>query len=490
MKKRVINLKQEHANWNFDNSYHHLPNIFYTKVKPSPARKPHILLFNDQLAKSLGLNIDFFKNELGTNILSGNELPKGADPLAQAYAGHQFGQFTMLGDGRAILLGEQMTPDQKRFDIQLKGAGQTAYSRGGDGRGVLGPMLREYIISEAMHALQVPTTRALAVTETGNSVYREDIEKGAVLTRVSSSHLRVGTFQYAVAWGTVADLKALADYAIDRHYPHIKHDNNPYVSLLEQVIERQAKLIAKWQLIGFVHGVMNTDNMTISGETVDYGPCAFIDIYDPNTVFSSIDREGRYRYNNQPAIGAWNLTRFAETLIPLFDADEEKAIEIAQEKLVIYKEQYESLLFSGMLLKLGLRTERHGDANLIDELLRIMEEEKLDYTNTFIHLTTGDIKEFDKNERLQKWIKKWQYRLKDEGKSGEQIKKLMKRHNPSIIPRNYYVEEALSQAKNGNMTYVKALQHVLAHPYDYTEEQEKYRYIPESFSHYQTFCGT
>lgn len=483
-------MERQRAGWNFDNRYEKLPDIFYTKVKPTPVREPKIVLFNEEVAKQLGLNDKFFQRNAGSDVLGGNQLPKSASSIAQAYAGHQFGHFTMLGDGRAILLGEQITPQNERYDIQLKGAGQTPYSRGGDGRGVLGPMLREYLISEAMYQLNVPTTRSLAVTETGLSVQRETEEKGAILTRIASSHIRVGTFQYAAAWGTEEELQILADYTIERHFPQIKNDVNPYLSLLEGVVKRQANLIAKWQLIGFVHGVMNTDNMTISGETIDYGPCAFIDQYDPNTVFSSIDHNGRYRYNNQPAIGAWNLTRFAETLISLIDENEQKAIEKAQDILMKYKTIYEEAWRSGMRLKLGLLTEMKGDDELINDLLKIMENEKLDYTNTFIYLTTGELHEFSENEQFQNWVARWKERVKSEGKSKEQVEAVMKKNNPAIIPRNYYVEKALKVANGGDYTVIKELLHALNNPFEYTDHQKKYRHVPDSFRYYQTFCGT
>lgn len=481
---------RQNAGWNLDNHYHHLSSIFYTETKPTPVRNPKLVLFNEQLANLLGLNAHSLNSEIGANIFSGNDLPQGSVPLAQAYAGHQFGQFTMLGDGRAILLGEQITPDKKRYDIQLKGAGKTPYSRGGDGRAALGPMLREYLISEAMHALGVPTTRALAVVKTGSPVYREDIEEGAILTRVSASHIRVGTFQYAAAWGTIEELKALADYTINRHFPHIINDERPYLSLLEQVINRQAQLIAKWQLIGFIHGVMNTDNMTMSGETIDYGPCAFIDIYDPTTVFSSIDRDGRYRYENQPAIGAWNLTRFAETLIPLIDKDEQKAILLAEEMLMTYKSNYETAWLAGMRLKLGLLEQEDDDDTLINDLLNIMKEEKLDYTNTFVYLTTGEFENIEENKQLKIWYKRWKNRIKNQSKTEAEIEIIMKSNNPSIIPRNYFVEAALEAAEEGNFTVIKRLIEALAQPYAYTDDQKQYREIPESFTHYQTFCGT
>ncbi|MCL9797606.1 YdiU family protein, partial [Frankia sp. AgKG'84/4] len=326
--------------WNFDNSYARLPKSFFTSLNPTPVRSPKLIILNDSLAASLGLNAEALQSETGVAVLAGNQIPEGASPLAQAYAGHQFGHFNMLGDGRALLLGEQMTPLDERFDIQLKGPGRTPYSRGGDGRATLGPMLREYIISEAMHALGIPTTRSLAVVTTGEPVIRETALPGAILTRVAVSHLRVGTFQYAAKWGTVEELRILADYALKRHFPDIDTDENRYLPLLQEVIKRQAGLIAKWQLVGFIHGVMNTDNMTISGETIDYGPCAFMDEYDPATVFSSIDTGGRYAYGNQPNIGGWNLARFAEALLPLLHADQEQAVKLAQDAISEFPELY------------------------------------------------------------------------------------------------------------------------------------------------------
>jgi uncharacterized protein YdiU (UPF0061 family) len=338
--------------WNFDNSYARLPKLFFTSLNPTPVRSPKLIFLNKPLAASLGLNAKSLKSEDGAAVLAGIQIPEGASPLAQAYAGHQFGHFTKLGDGRAILLGEQITPQGERFDIQLKGSGRTPYSRGGDGRAALGPMLREYIISEAMYALGIPTTRSLAVVTTGESIFRETELPGAILTRVASSHLRVGTFQYVANWGTVEELRTLADYTISRHYPEIEADENRYLSLLQEVIKRQAALISKWQLVGFIHGVMNTDNMTISGETIDYGPCAFMDTYDPATVFSSIDIQGRYSYGNQPYIGGWNLARFAETLLPLLHEDEKQAVNLAQDAISNYSELYRRNWLAGMRAKL------------------------------------------------------------------------------------------------------------------------------------------
>lgn len=334
--------------WNFENSYAHLPESMFTRIKPTPVRKPELVILNEPLATTLGLNSTALHSKEGVQNLAGNEVPEGTVSLAQAYAGHQFGHFTMLGDGRAALIGEQITPQGERVDIQLKGAGRTPYSRGGDGRAGLGPMLREYIISEAMHGLGIPTTRSLAVVTTGETIIRETEQPGAILTRVAASHLRVGTFQYVAAWGTVEDVRTLADYTLQRHYPEAVSQENRYLFLLREVIGRQAELIAKWQLVGFIHGVMNTDNMALSGETIDYGPCAFMDVYHPETVFSSIDQQGRYAYGNQPGIASWNLARFAETLLPLLADDQEQAILLAEEEIADFKERSYHHWLSGM----------------------------------------------------------------------------------------------------------------------------------------------
>ena len=342
-------IKQEtKTGWSLEATYTGLPGLFYTRQKPEPVSNPKIIKHNAPLASSLGLDVRELDGQDGAAMLSGNVLPDGAQPIAQAYAGHQFGFFTMLGDGRAVLLGEQITPDGTRFDIQLKGSGITPYSRGGDGRAALGPMLREYIISEAMHGLGIPTTRSLAVVSTGESIYREEELQGAVLTRVASSHIRVGTFEYAAHFGTPEDVKFLADYTIRRHYPECRDTPNRYLSMLSAIVRRQAELIAKWQLVGFVHGVMNTDNMSVCGETIDYGPCAFMDSYAPKTVFSSIDRYGRYAYGNQPDIAVWNLSRLAETLLPLIDKDDQSAVSKAQDSVSLFWERFEGAWLSGM----------------------------------------------------------------------------------------------------------------------------------------------
>jgi len=343
--------------WNLDNSYAGLPASFFSRLSPTPVRAPKLIILNYALATSLGLNVKSLQSNDGVAVLAGNLVPEGALPLAQAYAGHQFGGFTMLGDGRAILLGEQITPQGERFDIQLKGSGRTPYSRGGDGRAALGPMLREYIISEAMYALGIATTRSLAVVITGESVIREREQPGAILTRVAASHLRVGTFQYVSNWGTLEDLRVLADYTLKRHFPDVEADESRYLSLLQEVTKRQAVLIAKWQLVGFIHGVMNTDNMALSGETIDYGPCAFMDAYDPVTVFSSIDLQGRYAYGNQPHIAGWNLARFAETLLPLLHVDQAEAVKLANDALADFTELYHRAWLAGMRAKLGMFNE-------------------------------------------------------------------------------------------------------------------------------------
>ncbi|HYK75312.1 MAG TPA: YdiU family protein [Pseudoneobacillus sp.] len=479
--------------WNFDNSYASLPKSFFTHHNPTPVRSPKLVILNSQLASSLGLNAEALQSENGVEVFAGNRIPEGASPLAQAYAGHQFGHFTKLGDGRAILIGEHITPKGERVDIQLKGPGRTPYSRGGDGRAALGPMLREYIISEAMHALGIPTTRSLAVVLTGEPVIRETDLPGAILTRVAASHIRVGTFQYVANWCTVEELRNLVDYTIKRHYPDIKADENRYLSLLQELIKRQADLIAKWQLVGFIHGVMNTDNMTISGETIDYGPCAFMDTYDPATVFSSIDREGRYAYGNQPYMGLWNLTRFAESLLPLLHENQDQAIKLAEDALSEFGKLYQTNWFSGMRKKLGLFNEGDEDKSLVEDLLNMMQKYRADYTNTFRALT------FDKTEgtvlfgtpEFSKWYEQWQARLGKQQKTKESILQLMKDSNPGVIPRNHRVEEALQAAENGDYSVMERLLLVLSNPYAHSPEQSEYCTLPEPTNRpYKTFCGT
>lgn len=481
--------------WNFDNSYARLPEKFFTKTNPEPARTPELVIFNNELAESLGLDATLLNSDTGARVFSGTEMPEGAEPLAQAYAGHQFGNFTMLGDGRAVLLGEQLTPDNQRFDVQLKGSGKTAYSRGGDGRAALGPMLREYIISEAMHGLGIPTSRSLAVVLTGVPVVRESFLPGAVLTRIASSHLRFGTFQYAAQWGTFEELKALADYAIERHYPSVKTLENPYLELLKNVIARQAQLVAKWQLTGFIHGVMNTDNMTISGETIDYGPCAFLDTYEPARVFSSIDHYGRYSFSNQPKITGWNLARFAETLVPLIDRDQEKAVGLAQEALGDFGNQFQQNWTAGMTAKLGLFGNKEGDDELIDGLLKVMHDHKADFTNTFRALTFDKAEDtaLSGKEDFVEWYNMWKSRLDGQPESAEASHELMRNSNPALIPRNHRVEEAIDAAvSRQDYSLMEKLVRVVKNPYAHSDEQLEFTDTPteDEARAFKTYCGT
>ncbi|MDR0267814.1 protein adenylyltransferase SelO family protein [Paenibacillus sp.] len=485
--------KHKETGWNFDNSYARLPESLFSRIEPTPVRSPKLIILNHPLAASLGLSVQALQGEDGVAVLAGNEVPEGSEPLAQAYAGHQFGYFNMLGDGRAVLLGEQISPQGERVDIQLKGPGRTPYSRGGDGRAALGPMLREYIISEAMHALGIPTTRSLAVVTTGQFATRERDLPGAILTRVAASHIRVGTYQYVAHFGTVEDLRTLADYTLERHYPNVEAGENRYLSLLEGVIKRQAALIAKWQLVGFIHGVMNTDNMTISGETIDYGPCAFMDAYDPATVFSSIDREGRYAYGNQPYIAGWNLARFAETLLPLLHDDQEQAIKLAQDKISEFMDMYQVNWLKGMRAKLGIFNEEDQDEELINDLLRLMEKHHADYTNTFRALTLDTMEGTDLlgAPEFVQWQERWKERLGRQQESEASSKQLMRSSNPAVIPRNHRVEEALEAAsEQGDYSVMERLLAVLSNPYAYTAEQNEYCTLPSSTKPYRTYCGT
>lgn len=486
------------AGWHLDNSYASLPETLHTRMKPTPVQAPALVILNEPLAVELGLNAEALRGAEAVDELAGNRVPEGAAPLAQAYAGHQFGHFNRLGDGRALLLGEQLTPDGERYDIQLKGSGPTPYSRSGDGRAALGPMLREYIISEAMHALGIPTTRSLAVVETGEPTYRETVLPGAILTRVAASHIRVGTFQYAAQWGSAEDLQALADYTIDRHYPEIAEtEHDRYLALLRSVIERQGKLIAQWQLVGFIHGVMNTDNMTLSGETIDYGPCAFMDAYDPATVFSSIDTQGRYAYGNQPAIGGWNLARLAESLLPLLHEDEEEAIRLAEEALAGYAKAFSARWLGGMRAKLGLFGEEEADETLIEELLKLMEKYGADYTNTFRALTAdaagaacGGELLFETPE-FADWRERWEARLGRQPQSADERRATMRANNPAVVPRNHKVEEALAAAGQGDLSVLERLLGVLARPYAHDASvDESYANPERSGRPYRTFCGT
>lgn len=480
--------------WNFDNSYARLPRLFYSSLNPVPVRAPQLTVLNRTLATSLGLNVEALQRAEGVAVFAGNQIPAGASPLAQAYAGHQFGHFTMLGDGRALLLGEQITPNGERVDIQLKGSGQTPYSRRGDGRAALGPMLREYIISEAMHSLGIPTTRSLAVVTTGESVYRETVLPGAILTRVAASHLRVGTFQYAAHWGSKEDLRTLADYTLKRHFPEADSGSDRYLHLLQQVARRQAALIAQWQLVGFIHGVMNTDNMALSGETIDYGPCAFMDTYDPGTVFSSIDVHGRYAYGNQPHIAAWNLARFAETLLPLLHDNAAQAVKLAEDAISDFGTQYHRSWLAGMRAKLGIHNAEPQDESLIAALLTMMQSHHADYTNTFRALTSGkpeDTVLFGSTEFAQ-WYELWQARLERQGEPIASSQRLMQNSNPAVIPRNHRVEAALEAAANqGEISVMERLVDVLSSPYALSHEGAEYCMLPaQSGRPYRTFCGT
>ena len=482
------------AGWRFDNSYTQLPELLFDRTPLVPVQRPAILAFNEPLAADLGMDAGILR-AAGAAVFVGNELPPGADPIAQAYAGHQFGHFTNLGDGRAILLGEHLTPDGRRVDLQLKGGGRTRYSRGGDGRAAEGPMLREYIISEAMHALGIPTTRSLAVASTGEWVRRETPLPGAVLTRVAASHIRVGTFQYAAAVGEPGLLQPLLDHAIGRHAPEVKSADDPAVAFLDHVVEQQASLVAKWMHVGFVHGVMNTDNMAVSGETIDYGPCAFLDAYDPAAVFSSIDQQGRYAYGNQPSIAHWNLVRFAETLLAVVRGDEETSIAAVRGVLETFPTRYEWHYLAGARAKLGLTVEEAGDRRLFDDLLGLLAATGADFTTTFAGLAAiaeaGATPVNGADAAFREWCGRWLARLTREpgGRTGAVA--VLRRSNPVVIPRNHRVEEALAAAAAGDFTVLERLLAVLRDPYVATAANEPYRNGPPSgCGPYRTFCGT
>ena len=476
----------------FENTYAKLPDILATKLVPVPVKKPKLIIFNNRLAKDLGLDVNSVTEDNLTNLFSGNKLPAGSEPLAQAYCGHQFGHFVMLGDGRAIVLGEHLTPSGNRIDIQFKGSGRTPYSRSGDGRAALGPMLREYIISEAMHGLNIPTTRSLAVVATGEMVQREVALQGAVLTRVASSHLRVGTFQYLAARQDIKSLKELVSYTIKRHYPEFINSKNQALELLRIVIKKQAYLIAEWMRVSFIHGVMNTDNMTISGETIDYGPCAFMDYYDPKTVFSSIDLHGRYAFGNQPNIAEWNLARFAEAILPLFDLDNKKAVSIAEQEINNFKDIFKNNFTKMMKGKLGLISNEIEDDKLMKDLFQLMFKNEADYTNTFVYLMNGSVpqEKLIKDKNFIEWKNKWNSRL-SRNQDIIKAKELMTKNNPIIIPRNHLIESALSKAEQGNLDEFNKLILALKDPY---KDNGQYTGLknpaPQSEKKYQTFCGT
>ena len=486
----------------FSNSYARLPERFFARLAPTPAPKPRLIRFNELLALELGIDTrDFDADELAA-VFAGNAIPLGADPIATAYAGHQFGNFVpQLGDGRAILLGEVLDRNGGRRDLQLKGAGRTPFSRRGDGRAALGPVLREYLVSEAMHALGIPTTRALAAVSTGDPVYRERQLPGAVLTRVAASHIRVGTFQYFAARGDLEALERLSDYVIDRHFPAVRDAERPRVALIQAVVERQAALIARWMQVGFIHGVMNTDNTALSGETIDFGPCAFMDAYDPATAFSAIDDFGRYAYANQPAIAQWNLARFAETLLPLLDPNPERAVELANEAISAFAPRYQEHWFAGMRKKLGLSGNDDADLELVRDLLQAMHENGADFTLTFRRLCaaaedeTADAEAralFADPAAYDHWAARWRSRTAVDGQEPSARAKAMRAVNPAFIPRNHRVEQALAAAIDaGDFSPFADLMTVLSRPYEDQPACAEYANPPGASERvFQTFCGT
>jgi uncharacterized protein YdiU (UPF0061 family) len=505
----VLPIRQDHdpVRFGFDNTYARLPQHFYARVNPTPVAAPHMVKVNIELARSLGLDADALMSQQGVETLAGNRIAEGSEPLAQAYAGHQFGHFVpQLGDGRANLLGEVIARDGVRYDLQLKGSGRTPFSRGGDGRAALGPVLREYIVSEAMAALGVPTTRALAAVTTGERLLRETALPGAVLTRVAASHLRVGTFQYFAARGDTEATRRLADYAIARHYPNAAQAKRPYRSLLDGVIAQQAHLVAQWMLLGFVHGVMNTDNTSISGETIDYGPCAFMEAFDPDKVFSSIDHQGRYAYGNQPLAAHWNLMRLAEALLPVLEQEEgtqEAALASANEALAAFGPQFEANHVAGLHRKLGLFTEHESDAAMAQDLLDRMAANRADFTLTFRRLCDaaagpeGDVGVrtlFAEPAAYDLWAVGWRQRLELEkdSVSGQERATAMRMTNPVFIPRNHLVEAALNAAvERQDFQPFEQLLNVVSRPYDDRPNLERYAAParPEQCVS-QTFCGT
>ncbi len=486
----------------FDNSYARLPARFYAEQLPEHVSNPALIKINAELAAHLGIDADWLASNEGIDTVAGNHIPTGASPVSAAYAGHQFGNWNpQLGDGRAVLLGEVLASDGERYDVQLKGSGRTPWSRGGDGRSPLGPVLREYIVSEAMAVLGVPTSRSLAAVATGDTVYREQALPGAVLTRVAKSHIRIGTFQYFAARQDEEALKLLVEHVIERHYPGAAQAENPTLAMLEQIISAQAALIAKWQLLGFIHGVMNTDNVLLSGETIDYGPCAFIDQFDASKVFSSIDHGGRYAYRNQPSIAHWNLSRLAQCLLPLLGDDEEQSVALAQAAIDTYPDQFLAAHKHGMNTKLGLRLSMEGDEELVQTLLELMTSENLDFTLTFRRLadlafpgssavSVAELIEF--SPKFQGWIRQWQQRAELENISAEQRQTAMYAVNPVYIPRNHLLEAAITAATdNADLEPFHRLHQVLSQPFDYRPEHAEFARPPHPEEVVrQTFCGT
>ena len=483
------NVSLSDSGWNLQSSYTQISDKLFSELKPDAVTNPSTVIVNNELAEKLGLNLKGISEEDLSSLFSGNSLPHGSKPFAQAYAGHQFGQFTILGDGRAHIVGEQVTPDGEIFDIQYKGSGRTPYSRGGDGKAALGPMLREYLISEAMYYLGIPTTRSLAVVETGEKVYREVPLKGSVLTRVASSHIRIGTFQFLAAHKDYEGMKSLLDFSIKRHFSNLKFSENLAIEFIKAVMQKQINLIVEWMRVGFIHGVMNTDNSTISGETIDYGPCAFMDHYDANTVFSSIDTQGRYSFANQPSIIQWNLVRLAECLLPLIDKDEKRSIEIAQNLINTFSLLFKDKWLQMMKKKLGIKDQSEDDEELINNLIKWMQQKKPDFTNTFCNLMNydhADDEEFEDDE-FNNWKREWKKRVES-----KEYLDVMMSCNPTLIPRNYLVEEALSEAEtDGKFDKFNELNEIISSPYQLKKVNIKYLETPSKTNiPYKTFCGT
>lgn len=465
------------SEWNFDNSYLELPQIFFSKTKPNKFNDLKIILQNEKLVEKLSINKNEFNDLLLKSITNNNNC------FSQAYAGHQFGHFTILGDGRATLLGEHINRENKRFDIQLKGSGKTPYSRNGDGKGTLKSMLREYIVSEAMHNLNIKTTRSLAVLKTGEKIIRNGFEEGGILVRVAKSHIRVGTFQLAALSNENGNIEALVNYSIKRLHPEIYDHKDRYLEFYKTIVENQINLIIEWQRVGFIHGVMNTDNMALSGETIDYGPCAFLDEYNPKKVFSSIDQNGRYAFNNQPKIALWNLARFAETILHLIDKDQSLAIKKIEDVLKSFEKKYHESWLEMMKNKLQINNHSENDEKLITELLDLMHVFKLDFTNTFIEIDNDQISKYD-------FMKNWFSKLKDRKKINKKFDEIKYKHNPRIIPRNHLVEKVLNESENGNYSLLIKFIENLNEPYSNDISSDFQKGPTEDEKVHQTFCGT
>ena len=465
------------SEWNFDNSYLELPQIFFSKTKPNKFNDLKIILQNEKLVEKLSINKNEFNDLLLKSITNNNNC------FSQAYAGHQFGHFTILGDGRATLLGEHINRENKRFDIQLKGSGKTPYSRNGDGKGTLKSMLREYIVSEAMHNLNIKTTRSLAVLKTGEKIIRNGFEEGGILVRVAKSHIRVGTFQLAALSNENGNIEALVNYSIKRLHPEIYDHKDRYLEFYKTIVENQINLMIEWQRVGFIHGVMNTDNMALSGETIDYGPCAFLDEYNPKKVFSSIDKNGRYAFNNQPKIALWNLARFAETILQLIDKDQSLAIKKIEDVLKSFEKKYHESWLEMMKNKLQINNHSENDEKLITELLDLMHVFKLDFTNTFIEIDNDQISKYD-------FMKNWFSKLKDRKKINKKFDEIKYKHNPRIIPRNHLVEKVLNESENGNYSLLIKFIENLNDPYSNDISTDFQKGPTEDEKVHQTFCGT